>query len=345
MSAVVSKQSGFIVLLAMLALVLGAMSWFASASFHKHNLMRSELDNQYIHQLDKIKERMLAYAVMHPEIYSNAATVVPGPGYFPCPDVDGDGTSDTPCGRDGADDQLFVIGKVPDKISSRNVSFIDSNLNRELFWYAFDSRFVQDSQLYSFSTSSRFAPLNSNLPTTVTQSSSAECPPDPNSTNPNSSVCAPFYVDGEDEIVMIIFYAGDPLQDDNRPSNDVEDYLEQPNIQSGFSYWFTTSNNSLTSLDSFNDYAITITRAEWEAAVLARVSRDINPADSVPDLCVDVLNNGNAAIDSTDPYPFRLWFNECSTNGAGAPGAYNCPQANTGFDNLAGQGWRTIVCS
>lgn len=310
--AQVSNQSGFVVLLGMLMLVLGASVWFATAGSIRSDSMSIAKSDRYIDQLHQIKQKMLAYTVLHPEIYSDA-TDVPGPGYFPCPDADGDGAADTGCGNVTGDDALFLLGRVPYKISSRNFTFIDSNFDNEKFWYAVDSRFVASSSIYAFGTSQRFGPLNVNTPTEV-----------PDESGPD---VAPMTLDGKDEIVMILFYAGDALSSQSRPSIQYSDYLEQAALNPGNATNFVSTG---ANENVFNDYVITITRAEWKSAVLSRVSQDISPEDHVPDLCVNIL--------VTDV----SWFNECNYLHPTNRPVYEC--IGTTADNLAGQGWREIVC-
>jgi hypothetical protein len=296
----------------MLMLVLGASVWFATAGSIHSDTMSITQGSDEVEQLQRIKQKMLAYAVLHPEIYSDASNDIPGPGYFPCPDADADGAPDTGCGDVAGTDGLFLLGRVPYKISSRNFSFIDSNFNNEKFWYAVDSRFVASSSIYAFGTSQRFAPLNVNTPTEVVPASGSDI--------------APLTLDGKDEIVMILFYAGDALSSQGRPSLQYSDYLEQDALNPGYPTNFvsTGANESV-----FNDYVISITRAEWQAAVLSRVSLDVSPEDQVPDLCVNILDTDVS------------WFNECNYNSASRP-VYTCPGVTA--DNLAGQGWRGIIC-
>ena len=308
-----AKQSGFIVLMGMLMLVVGAAVWFGSAASLKSNQMKIQKDDKYKAQLHEVKQRMLQYAVLHPEIYSDA-TAEPGPGYFPCPDEDGDGIAEGSCGSPGTDDQLFVYGMVPYKISSRNLTFLDSDINNRLFWYAVDARFVNNSEVFTSTQNNRFAELNVDLDTEVSPA-----------TGPNT---APLFLDGEDEIVMVLFYAGDPLPGQSRPSSNYGDYLEQPLIVDGAPSDFMTAG---TSPGALNDYVISITRKEWEAAVLSRVTQDIDE-DGEADLCTSVAANASH------------WFNACVYNSPGNPPNFSCTYDALASDNLSGQGWRDLVC-
>ncbi|NPA72520.1 MAG: hypothetical protein GXO35_06795 [Gammaproteobacteria bacterium] len=317
-----SAESGFIVLLGMLLLVLGSATWFATLGNTHSNTLSLQKNREAITQLHQIKERMLAYAVLHPELYADA-TNVPGVGYFPCPDEDGDGDADTNCGRDSAGtDELFVLGMVPYKISSRFFSFLNSDVDNRDYWYAVDSRFVNSSAQYATAISQRYSSLTMQTPRLVANSSGA--------------MVNPMTLDGQSNIIMILFYAGPMLAGQSRPSVAVSDYLEQGTVVAGSTFDFTTAGSGSA---DFNDYVIKITRREWEAAMLSRVSQDNAPEDAVPDLCVTTL-----------PADIH-WFNACKYTGASIPPFTVSPLPSTcvlttviAEQNITGQGWRDIIC-
>lgn len=306
------KQSGFIVLMGMLMLVLGAAAWFATYGSLQSNAMKLAKNDKGIAQLQHVKDKFLAYAAAQPEVYSDSANV-PGPGYFPCPDEDGDGDVDTQCDVDSSGvNRTFVLGKVPYKIGTRYFTFLDSRTDNSLFWYAVDARFVNSSARYATSTSQRLSDLNINLPATVTDVGGA--------------TVSPLTLDGRNDIVMVLFYAGEPVLGQNRPSNSSADYLEQGSYTEGYTKDFKSISSS-----NFNDYVIAITRKEWESAVLSRVSQDTSPEDGVPDMCVDVIDTDVS------------WFNECKYLGTNVP-PFACTNIASGSENITGQDWRTIIC-
>jgi len=317
-----TKQSGFIVLMGMLALVVGAGLWFGTLGSLRSNTMAIKQTEVHIEQLHRIKEKMLTYAVLHPELYAESANP-PGVGYFPCPDVDGDGDADSHCDVDSAgNNRLFVLGKVPYKISSRFFSFLDSNLDNSDYWFAVDARFVNSSQRFRTGGSERFSTLNIDIDKKVEDK--------------NNNVVFPMTLDGKEDVVMVLFYAGSPLAGQARPSSDYDNYLEQPAITVGETIDFRSvgANSNV-----FNDYVIAITRAEWEAAVLSRVSQDTNPEDGVPDMCVS-----SVATDAG-------WFNDCRYTGANIPPFSNDPFPSScvltsvlAEENITGQNWRSIIC-
>lgn len=326
------NQQGFIILMGMLMLVLGASVWFGTLGTLKSTNLKLEREAKAQEQLYKIKQRMLQFAALHPEIYGDA-TFEPGPGYFPCPDLTGDGSMAGSCGTLGGVDQLFVYGMVPYKIGTRNFTFLDSEFDNRLYWFAVDARYVYRSGQYtSYSSSNwRFAELNTELPREVSPASGPDV--------------VPLTLNNREQIVMVLFYADLPLSHQVRPlSNDssyavdnVNEYLEQTDIVAGI------FNNivqgapldfvSTGGVDVFNDQVIAITKREWAAAVMTRVARD-SDSDGNPDLCT--------AVADTDIH----WFNDCVYNSSANGPSYSCTlDTSAASDNLAGQGWRGIVCN
>ena len=318
MSKQKEKQSGFIILMGMLALVLGAAVWFGTVSSVRSESMRIAIENENVNALYRVKDKMLTYAMFQPEIFrtTSGSTIplaqedIPGPGYFPCPDtINNDGVSDSPCGGSGV---TFVTGVVPTSISSRVFSFIDQPLESGNFWYAVDSRFLtQNPDYYYDSAFKRFVPLNTASPAT-----------------------ASLTLDGVTDIVMVLIYSGDPLSGQTQTAAtlaNISDYLELENADgdadfiSNFNDPAPVANNP-----KFNDYVIPITRAEWNAAMLSRVSMDAD-GNNVPDLCVDPASAaGNLH-----------WFNDCFSAGTNF---LTCDLNTLSTDeNLYGQGWRTVL--
>ena len=305
------NQSGFIVLLGMLMLVVGASVWFGNVGNLRTEMMAIKQVNEQGRELQQVKDKMLAYAVFQPELFgtlSGTSTLqtsekVPGPGYFPCPDATGDGESNAPCGSGSS----VIIGRVPIQISSRFFGFLNQVTVKDSFWYAVDTRFlVQNTDYNNFGAtaevkSRRYAPLNVDDP-----------------------VLASLTLDGVTDIVMVLFHAGDALSGQDRSSSAVSNYLEDEN-NDGDTAFITYHSTA-----RFNDTVIAITREEWNAAMLARVSQDINPVDNTPDLC---------AIPATDPH----WFNACNNvYKTGSDGA-NCASDGSGMDNQLGQDWRSVL--
>jgi len=312
------KQQGFIILMGMLALVLGAAVWFGTASSIRSESMDIKLQSQDVRDLYRIKDKMLTYALFQPEIFRtdtssnlNAPEDIPGPGYFPCPDTNGDGDSNAPCGGGGA---AVIVGMVPESISSRYFTFVHRPLEANRYWYAVDARFVTQNTDFTFnSVTKRFVPLNNTSPAT-----------------------ASLTLDGTTDIVMVLIYAGDAVGSQNQSVINIANFLDLDNADGDVDFVSHYKNSLITSpvpvSGDFNDYVIPITRNEWNAAMLSRTSIDAD-SDNVPDLCTSI---GSAITDYS-------WFNDCIYTGASAP-PFTCTQNTTTTDeNLFGQGWRTAL--
>jgi len=140
--------------------------------------------------------------------------------------------------------------------------------------------------------------------------------------------------------VAVLFYAGDPINGQVRaaipvpPPLNVNQYLEQTNAVAGPGVQAVFE--SVGDPNTFNDYVITITRQEWDAAMLSRVAIDANPADGVPDLC-NVPND--PAIEDA-----QSWFNECRSLGFNNINPCTPRDVVAGeVNNLEGQGWRLAL--
>lgn len=351
-----SEQSGFVILMGLLIVVLGSAAWYASVGGGKTEEMRSELQVDHFLSLEQVKERMFTYALLNPEIFDNGDVSNPGPGYFPCPDISGNGESDTgeDCSRSSS---LYGIGWVPQKISSKHFSFLPTNqwVDNKRYWFAVDTRFMVDGSKYSYGMiSNRFAPLTIDTPSLVDTTGASNC-----DVPPVSATCvAPLTLDGKGDIVMVLFYAGDSLAEKHQEKRradsksallKIEYYLEQPSMSvpassdglPAVSGHFISEGNGD---DKFNDRVIAITREEWNAVMLSRVAKDEN-GNLVPDLCeidLDVENNTKGS-----------WFDDCRHSGSAPP--YPCTNISMGMGmgmgmgslspvvNLEGQGWRTAL--
>jgi hypothetical protein len=332
------KQSGFIILMGMLMLVLGAAVWFGTASNIRSESMKIAVNEEHVNELYRLKDKMLTYAMFQPEIFrthsGNYTALdqkdIPGPGYFPCPDSTGnDGVVDSPCGGSGAS---FVIGVVPKATSSRFFSFIDRPLDNSHFWYAVDTRFVtQNPDYYYDGAYKRFVPLNTASPVT-----------------------ASLTLDGVDDIVMVLFYSGGPVAGQNQSTADVANitsFLELENSNGDADFISVPTGLDRVNHTPFNDFVIPITRREWNGAMLSRVSMDAD-GNNVPDLCVDpaVYVDPAAPVDLSAPVgpdgtTVKLhWFNDCFSVGTVGTQFLTCDDNSASTDeNLYGQGWRTVL--
>ena len=337
-----AQQSGFVILMGLLILVLGAAAWYGLVGGKKSESMKAEVQSEYIANLQYVKERMLTYAVLHPEIFDKGDVYNPGIGYFPCPDTSGDGISNTgtSCSQPN---NLYTLGWVPQKLSKKNFSLLSSkqNIENKRYWFAVDTRFLVDATKYHYDNFTRFAPLNIKTPSLVDTTGNSNCDGTPG--NPITSTCIPpLTLDGQQDIVMVLFYAGDTSTDEisfrnladatsytGAAAGQIQYYLEQPNMKIPASLNTSETGEFISKsngVDPFNDYVIAITREEWNAAMLSRVAKDVTSgvlatsgANGIPDLCeipLDVATNDK-----------NSWFDDCRYSGTVPP--YPCTDITT----------------
>ncbi len=383
------KESGFVLLMGLLILVLGAAAWFGTQGNIRSEGMKQDVQGGYVSTLQLVKERMLTYAILHPELFDstppgtppgspNIDLDLPGIGYFPCPDISGNQQSETgkECSRSGS---LYAMGWVPQKVINRNFSFLPSNLPREnrRYWFAVDARFLVDGEAYRYgSVANRFAPLNIDTPSKVDMNDFRNnC-----DINPTPTCQFPLTLDGRGDIVMVLFYSGEVVENDTRwvqivnANSSINRYLEQPSLLVPAEYNFPAEQGAFIShgngdffndetihmsrsewdaallrngVASFNDEVIAITREEWNAAMLSRVAKDVTSGVSatpggngIPDLCESVSSDNAVAGQNS-------WFNKCLYRG-GAPkysyGGAGCELGDNHLDrNAEGQNWRDAL--
>lgn len=97
-----STQSGAALLMLLTALLLAA-SWLLLSDLTPQTLQASA-QQQTARALAQAKQALLGYAIAYSANYADQP-----PGYFPCPDLDNNGSSDPPCSGKG----LSVIGRLP----------------------------------------------------------------------------------------------------------------------------------------------------------------------------------------------------------------------------------------
>jgi len=89
-----SRQSGAVLLVLVMVTVLAGTSLFFSMADPKARQAEQSMKNARV--LNQAKQALIAYAMISKQIAGTST-----PGYLPCPDSDGDGRSDAPCGELG----------------------------------------------------------------------------------------------------------------------------------------------------------------------------------------------------------------------------------------------------
>ena len=146
-----------------------------------------------------------------------------GPGYLPCPDLDNTGYAGGACS--------FANGTTVGRLPFETLEIEElRDAHGERFWYA-----VSDSHKYG---TGKTVPLNSN-------------------------VKADLSVSQAKDVVAVIIAPGEPLYNQERPSNNVLEYLEGENSNKNEEY--------LLNEDNSNDLVAYITRQELMSVVEERV--------------------------------------------------------------------------
>lgn len=186
--------------------------------------------------LARAKEALLGFAAAYPEMVNNPPADT-GPGYLPCPDKPADDTNPAKIGVSTSSCAISTgssLGRLP----FRTLGVTDlRDSSGERLWYV-----VSDNFRYNPQTK----PLNSETPGDLS-------------------------VDGQNDIVAVIFAPGPPLPGQNRSADptqpayiDVTAYLDGENNNGGKLFTAVQS-------DTMNDRLVTITRQELMARVEQRI--------------------------------------------------------------------------
>lgn len=228
-----SRQDGYI-LLALLLVVFVTGSSILLGSFNNRQQISNAQQSETVYQLMKAKEQLLAFAANSSSIFSDAR----GPGYLPCPDMDG--TDDDPTPINSCDSNEPLIGRLPEHIdiSGTPYRFTNEQLDPESrFWYVVSPRHVFHS--------------DENMRTSQFRTSAE---------SPASSLR--LSLDDTANIVAIIIAPGEALefQDRSGSENVFSEYSESMDTTTPFSF---DSHSSESSQESFNDIVIGISHDEY----------------------------------------------------------------------------------
>lgn len=275
-------------------MLLGAAAYFGNYAKNYSFSHKQIKVTQTLSELNSIKQQLLTYAVFQPEIFqseliSNTVTNIPvadipSPGYFPCPDDDGDGSltgGETQCGNprvSGDDATGFDYGFLPVSFKTRNF-FLKGAAPKE-FYYVVADRFVNSSGSYNNTSTHRYAPLNSTL--TPAQAPDSGAPPAlPDNTPPW------LQINGSGNYVVLIIAPGSPQ---TFPDGTTQDRTQVGTAQSLIGQYLDVRFNSAgVKIDNgnaagtrffysgqqtnptVNDVVVGITFDEWKKAVESRI--------------------------------------------------------------------------
>lgn len=298
-------EKGFVILLTAFVLLVIVSLWISTQNTYLISVFKDEQLQQDMQELEAVKAKLLQFAVLQPEVYKTSTTggmqdetQIPAPGYFPCPDLDGDGTlnnAESSCGNPFdpgldisivSDDDtstgyvpnpdrveglgtcngsLTCLGFVPSLISTRDFYFGEAGK----YYYFLDERFSTQNPNYVNDNLKRFAPLTP----TQFDVEDADISNDPVLT-----------LDGEGGYIALIIDAGtDGLDALNRDGD----------------YHFSSSGNSLQNSDAI-DKVIGITYNEWLSLMAHRVCSEKKR--------IEGLISGFSDIN--DPLLIRHWYND-----------------------------------
>jgi hypothetical protein len=155
------RQSGAALIILMILIVLvisSALLWRLNARGGP-GTFGSESATHTTHTLQAAKEALLAFAATYPDFYpTGAPNTTEGPGQLPCPDVDGDGFADGPCGSAGAP----AVGRLPwSQLGLADLRDGDA----EPLWYAVSGAHKDDPPT---------TPLNTDTPGSLTLDGSGD---------------------------------------------------------------------------------------------------------------------------------------------------------------------------
>ncbi len=126
----VIRQRGIALLLLFAVLFMASASLFLT--YTNTSVLRQQQNSDDLQELRRAKEALIAYAVMHGDYYGPAGG---GPGHLPCPDTNGNGQENTPCGMD-------ALGWLPISVTAPSagnpiIELSDYGMGTDqVFWYA-----------------------------------------------------------------------------------------------------------------------------------------------------------------------------------------------------------------
>ncbi|GAB6033908.1 hypothetical protein [Galenea microaerophila] len=231
------RQNGYILMVTLILLVVGAAVWFSSGSVNLNARRAHAVMQDRLGQMEKIKKTLLIYATMTPTIMQaknkksppplNPVEKVPGPGYLPCWDTVGDG--EIHCSFTAGDYHPHYL---PQHISNRHFYFGE---RAKQYYFVLDQRFAIQNSSYNNSTTKRYAPLNP----AITPAPSLH-----------------LNQDGKNYVALII-YAPDGLDADNNDGD--TDFFSKTDANPGI-----------------NDLIVGITASEW-ANIVQRHVENLKP--------------------------------------------------------------------
>lgn len=314
-----SKQSGIIssFLVSLVAVVVTL--WVGSQQQGLISLFKSKQVDERFLAIKSAKERLLQFAVLQPEIYQTnsdnslrPAGEIPSLGYFPCPDLDGDGlllNTETSCGNPYSDSapNPDTTGFVPDPELSAGVvncdgispcmGFLPSQFKSRFVYFGeaakyylvVDERFAYQSAYYNTGSSQTFTPLSVD-------------------TIESSTAPLGLNLDGTDGYIALLIDAGN-----NGLSSENED---------GDRFFFSPSEVSVEESHENADIIVGITWSEWQTLVARRLCMETQrwrgegdfTGLSTPQHWAKEFNDDDSNAADYNPFGSGIenWFESCT---------------------------------
>lgn len=181
-----SSQRGVVVIILFLVLFMAGASLFLT--YVNNNVVNQQADTATMQAMRDAKDALISYAVLHGDYYGAAGA---GPGHLPCPDSNGNGAENAPCG-------INALGRLPGSITLPSgavfpLSNHNSNIDEQL-WYGLANP-VRRSPITAF----------------------------------NSSTTSNLTLDGQAGVAAVLIAPGEGLPSQNRGNNNDANYLEAGN--------------------------------------------------------------------------------------------------------------------
>lgn len=184
-----SRQRGVVLLLLFIILFMVGTSLLITVV--DNNVVRDQRNLDTMEALSKAKDALISYAVLHGDYYGSAGA---GPGHLPCPDTNGSGNENTPCGAN-------AFGRLPTLVTlPSGDDFILTDFGNDIdqqFWYA-----LADGYRY--------------IPASVL----------------NSTTASNLSLDGQGGVAAILIAPGEAVFGQTRGNNTAANYLEANNSTS-----------------------------------------------------------------------------------------------------------------
>ena len=285
-------QKGYAIILAVAVLGLIAVLWLTAKQGDVITAFKNKGIEQDLSELKAVKQRLLEFSVLAPEIYrgvtypSPAITRSLGPGYFPCP------LAWTNCSTGG--DVKVVKGFVPATAASSSESFHITEANRYIYYI--DKRFMMPSADYS--GDNIFYPLT---PTAIADG--------------NEPVMR---LNGAGGYIALIIDPGSDgtLNEVTVPSPDVDDGLFDDTASGAYDFTFELDNAANAASDPTVDKIVGITyQQDWLPLMAKRVCQEMSRYIGERTDVVDSSDNSVLEDNQTDLNTRSQWFFDGNATG------------------------------